>query len=73
MQMQTRRFQRGLDRPHLSVRLQFTREFDDQNGVLRRQTERGEQPDLKVHVILEPAQTHGQQRADHTERHDARP
>ena len=49
--------------------LQILRELDDQDRVLGRQTDDGDQPDLEVHVVGVRAQQRRQQHAEHAQRH----
>ena len=60
-QAQLRALDRRLDEAHalLEVRL---RELHDQDRVLRRQAEHGEQADLEVDVVRQAAQRGGQRR-----------
>ncbi|MNK93195.1 hypothetical protein D3C87_1133440 [compost metagenome] len=44
-------------------------ELDDQDRVLRRQADDGDQSDLEEHVVGHPAQGHGQHRAEYAQRH----
>ena len=63
-----RRRQRRLDHA-APLRLQVLGELDDQNRVLGRQADDGDQADLKVNVIGIAAQQGGQQNAEHAQRH----
>ena len=65
---QVRGFQRRLDRA-LALRLQVLGELDDQDRVLRRQADDGDQADLEVHVVGVAAQRRRQQHAEHAQRH----
>ena len=49
---------------------QFAREFDDQNGVLRRQPDQHEQRDLREDVVVAAGQLDADQRAQDRHRHD---
>ncbi len=62
------RFQRGFDQA-LALRLQVLGEFHDQDGVLRRQADGGDQAHLEVHVVGHSAQRHAEQRTEHAQRH----
>ncbi|MNF07740.1 hypothetical protein D3C80_2079840 [compost metagenome] len=44
-------------------------ELDDEDRVLRREADGGEQTDLEEHVVGQPAAVGGEQGADHPERH----
>ena len=63
-----RRLDRRLANPH-AVRAQLVGEFDDQDRVLRRQTDDGDQPDLEVDVVRLMPNPDAEQRAEHAERH----
>jgi hypothetical protein len=54
------RFERRLDRAH-ALFLLLCRELDDQDGVLRRQPDQHDQPDLEVDVVGHAAHPHRQQ------------
>ena len=47
--------------------MQFLGEFNDQNGVLRRQTNGGEQAHLEIHVIGKHPHVRRAECAEHTE------
>ena len=53
-----------------SGRLQILRVFDDQNGVFRREADRGQKPDLEINIIWEPAKGCREQGTENAERHD---
>ena len=53
----------------LALCLQILGELDDQNRVLRRQADDGDQRHLEVHVVRVAAQGDAQQHAEHAERH----
>lgn len=48
--------------------LEVLRILDDQNRVLGRQADDGEQADLEINVVWQPAQFRGEQRAQDAER-----
>jgi len=49
--------------------MQLLGEFDDQNGVFSRKTDGRQQTHLEVHVVGQPAQAGGHQRADDPQRY----
>ncbi len=60
--------QRRFDRA-LALGLQVLRELDDQDRVLRRQADDGDQADLEVHVVRIAAEQRRQHHAQHAQRH----
>ena len=67
-QPQARRLDGRRDRGH-ALRLQLARELDDQDRVLRRQTDGRQEADLEVHVIRQAAQVRGEEGAQDAKRH----
>ena len=65
-QAHTRRLNGRLDEI-ASLVMQLLGEFNDQNGVLRRQTNGGEQAHLEVHVVGKHPHVRRAERAEHTE------
>ena len=61
--------ERGLRGAHAPL-VQRVRELDDEDRVLRGEPDGGEQPDLEVDVVREPAEERRRHRADDAERHD---
>ena len=65
---QPRRLHRRVDRAH-ALEQSLLRELDDQNRILRCKPDQHHEADLKVDVVLHPAQPDEEQRAGHGERH----
>src|SRR3546814_19127359 len=53
----------------LALRLLLDREFDDQDRVLRRESDDRDQPDVEINVGRQPAEHREEHRAEHAERH----
>ncbi|KGW79198.1 hypothetical protein Y046_3898 [Burkholderia pseudomallei MSHR2990] len=68
-QPQPRGLERRVGERH-ALRDQILRDLDDQDRVLRGQTDRRDQPHLEIDVVRHPAQRDARDRADHAERHD---
>ncbi len=66
---QARGFDSGIAQ-RVAVFPQVLGELDDENGVLRRQADHGDQADLEVHVVGQADGSHRQYRAECADRHD---
>ncbi len=62
-QPQPGRLRRGVEQGHALLAVQLDGELDDQDGVLGRQPDQGQQPDLEVDVVVDAAQRDGDQGA----------
>jgi len=52
---------------HAPLLVKLFRKFDDQDGVLRRQSDKSHDSDLHVNVVVEAAQLHADHRAQNAD------
>lgn len=62
-------FQRGVHQ-RMALLMQVLGEFDDENGVLRRQADDGDQANLEIDVVGHAQRAHREHRADGADRYD---